>query len=269
MLCQQPRLLDQLLTKACGTGADSREIDGEVQQDTSVVAEPNCRAVCISFLSNALPDESAMPASLPAFLQVLLDALIRCPTVQNIRRLCHVLTGSRSTLLELLPESTLEAFINEVKKILTKGADVEHRTTILCLAAMAEVALALANRTNSSTPDSIWSPNGQSTIPARQAWQEVVLHFFDAKKGTQTLNLVAFHVIAACSMGGSLSSSERLEIVALATKVAAVIEPGHKKTWVREKASTVEKLYSKIRQEVLPTAVQTSVREKHKGMSYR
>lgn len=223
-----------------------------------LLSQKRWRQASVSILSSSLPPDVAVPATLPSFLQSLVDEVIVQPCSESLRDLYRVLGGIRTTLLELLPDSKLDALVTEIKRVL---ADVKNMTAnMYCLASMSEIALALINRSNPSTPDSRWSHEGRNNVAVQRDWQQAALSFFEDQKGMKTMDLIILYVISACSDREDLSLLERLQVVELATKVVIVIESGHKELWLRENSAKLHKLFAKLRYGLPAACLQVAVR---------
>lgn len=208
-------------------------------------------------LSTPLADDFAVPASLPPFLLKLIKIMVERPCGDMIRPLYQVLGGIQPLLLEVLPDESMEHFQTECTKVL-RGLD-DHIGNLLCLATLARIASAASttSTTSSSSPPSIsdleWS------APKPRTWQQNVFQFFNAMRGSKTLDIVVLRVILASSGSSDLSLGASIEGLKLAKEILEVVEPDQRKAWVKAHAAKVAKLLGKIQQPGLPPALQAAV----------
>lgn len=74
-------------------------------------------------LSNPLPDSMALPDSVQNFTRTLLDAAVREPSAASFRAVHQVLNGTKTILLNTIPESVIGAFVVECRQVLESLKD--------------------------------------------------------------------------------------------------------------------------------------------------
>lgn len=147
-----------------------------------------------------------------------------------------------SQILDEVPSEVMSNFQLEFTKTLRNLDD--HMGNLLCLATFARIA---SNQNNHR-------PNRHG--PEAPSWFLSIQHFFGAKRGPKTLDLVVLRVILACSSNCSLPPSQAAESIRLAICVLDAVEPEQKQLWVSNNSSKIAKLCEKVAKDGLDRETQ-------------
>ncbi len=193
------------------------------------------------------------PAILPRFLSTLLNKAVREPTASNIRSIYGVVSGPKFDLLRMMTPDLLMELQEQLLKILLALEAADHSANLLCLAILAK--LASAESQNLATPGRpLWSETNippqacPSNRPASVAVAtcSAAKHFFTAKRGSKTLDLVVLKVILACSRSCSLPSSEIIESLKISEEIVDAVGKEEKRIWMTKNGTKSRKLHEKV-----------------------
>lgn len=161
----------------------------------------------------------------------------------------HTLMGGLQgcSLLQLeVPDEVMSNLQVEFTKTLRNLDD--HMGVLLCLATFARIASIQSHDINNK--------HG----PKIPFWLSSIRHFFGAKRGLKTLDLVALRVILACSSNcNNLTPPQAAESVRLAIHIAENIEPEQKEEWISANPSKVTKLCEKVARDGLDREIHMMV----------
>jgi hypothetical protein len=121
----------------------------------------------------------------------------------------------------------------------------DHMGNLLCLATFAQIA------TGRTTSQHQHGSEGQ--------WLLNIKHFFGAKRGIKTLDLVVLRVILACSSSCNLGPQDATESIRLAITIADAIEPEQKQAWIASHSAKISKLCEKAIRDGLHSGIHIMV----------
>ncbi|OGM46343.1 hypothetical protein ABOM_004752 [Aspergillus bombycis] len=217
LLGRYPCTLDQFLQKAI-------EDDG-----TEYIP------VCTAILSSPLPADFIPPARLAPFLKQLIITTGDNPCAERILPIYKIMTGLQTSprVLHSIPSEVMSSLQIELTKTLRDLDD--HMGNLLCLATFARVA--------SSQKVS----RGDESAQQVPGWLQSINHFFGAKRGLKTLDLVVLRVILACSTScQSLMADQAAESIRLGIDICATVEGSQRETWIQNNSSKIAKLCEKV-----------------------
>lgn len=199
-------------------------------------------------LSSPLPPNFIVPACLTSFIAHLISSVGESPCAETILPLYQLMTGLRTTprvLLEV-PSEIMSNLQMELTKTLRNLDD--HTGNLLCLATFAQIAASKLAQMG----------NGQEQCPS---WLQNIKHFFGAKRGLKTLDLVVLRVILACSAScNSLTSEQATESIRLALEICDAVEPEQREQWIGANSTKSAKLCEKVTRPGIDQGVQILVR---------
>lgn len=169
------------------------------------------------------------------------------PCAKTIAPLHKLMTGLQGcpTILDEIPLETMSNFQLQFTKTLRNLDD--HMGNLLCLATFARIAFPDKNFSNQHEVET-------------SSWRLNIRHFFGAKRGMKTLDLVVLRVILACSSNcNNLTPPEAAESIRLAICIADAVEPEQKQAWVSGNASKIAKLCEKVAKKGIDSAIQMMV----------
>ncbi|KAJ5118887.1 hypothetical protein N7448_010594 [Penicillium atrosanguineum] len=226
LLQRHPVILDTFLQKA--VDAEESEYD----------------PACIALLSSPLPPGVVAPARLASFITKLVHVMAGKPCTETLAPL-HSLMNSLQTsprILDEVPSEVMSNLQSEFTKTLRNLDD--HMGNLLCLATFARIA---------SNQKSHGHNQHGSEPPS---WLLNIKHFFGAKRGLKTLDLVVLRVILACSSNCNLAPSQIAESIGLAICVLDAVELEQKYAWVSSNSSKIAKLCEKVARDGLDRETQ-------------
>ena len=119
---------------------------------------------------------------------------------------------------------------------------------LLCLATFARVA------------SSQKLSRGDESAQQVPGWLQSINHFFGAKRGLKTLDLVVLRVILACSTScQSLMADQAAESIRLGIDICATVEGSQRETWIQTNSSKIAKLCEKVTRDNTEPEVQMLV----------
>jgi hypothetical protein len=168
------------------------------------------------------------------------------PCVETVAPLHALINGLKGSpgILDDIPSEIMSNLQLEFTKTLRNLDD--HMGNLLCLATFAQIA---TGRT--TTPQYQHGSEGQ--------WLLNIKHFFGAKRGLKTLDLVVLRVILACSSSCNLRPQDATESIRLAITIADAIEPEQKQAWIASNSAKISKLREKAVKDGLYGGIQTMV----------
>ncbi|KAB8258291.1 hypothetical protein BDV32DRAFT_160007 [Aspergillus pseudonomiae] len=217
LLERYPCILDQFLQKAI-------EDDG-----TEYIP------VCTAILSSPLPADFIPPARLAPFLRQLIITTGDNPCAERILPIYKIMTGLQTSprVLHSIPSEIMCSLQIELTKTLRNLDD--HMGNLLCLATFARVA------------SSQKLSRGDESAQQVPGWLQSINHFFGAKRGLKTLDLVVLRVILACSTScQSLMADQAAESIRLGIDICATVEGSQRETWIQTNSSKIAKLCEKV-----------------------
>ncbi|KAJ6111937.1 hypothetical protein N7523_007998 [Penicillium sp. IBT 18751x] len=216
LLQRHPEILDTFLQKAVDAG--------ESEYDPA----------CIALLSSPLPSNVVAPARLASFITKLIHVMARKPCAKTLAPL-HSLMNTLQTsprILDEIPSEVMSNLQTELTKTLRNIDD--HMGNLLCLATFARIAS--NQKSHRHIQHGLEPPS----------WLLNIQHFFGAKRGLKTLDLVVLRVILACSSNCNLPPSQAAESIRLAICVSDAVELEQKDAWVLNNSSKIAKLCEKV-----------------------
>ncbi|CAG8107382.1 unnamed protein product, partial [Penicillium salamii] len=224
ILERHPVVLDQFLEKA---------VNGESEYYSA----------CIAFFASPLPEGFVPPARIAAFLSKLVSVMVANPCVDTVKSIHALITGLKGSpqVLNDVPSQIMSDLQLEFTKTLRNLDD--HMGNLLCLSTFAQIATArLAEPQNQHGSERQWLLN--------------IKHFFGAKRGIKTLDLVVLRVILACSSSCNLGPQDAAASIRLAIDITDVIEPAQKQAWIAGNSAKVSKLCEKAVKDGLDNGIQ-------------
>lgn len=197
-------------------------------------------------LSNPLPENIAVPAQVPVFLNKLLSDVAQNPCAAKLKPLCDVMQGllSNADLIQLIPHNLMEAFQREGTKILKNLND--PLGTLLSLATFARIR-------------KLWKPS--NSTQEKPQWLGNICQIFGPKSSNKTLDLVVISAVMACSTSSNgYTLNERILLVRLAMEICHEIDEDLRKTWLSANSSKLAKLCEKLKQPDINAELQVTVR---------
>jgi hypothetical protein len=169
------------------------------------------------------------------------------PCVETVSPIHALITGLKGSprVLDDIPSEVMSNLQLEFTKTLRNLDD--HMGNLLCLATFAQIA---TGRTTTSHYQH--GSEGQ--------WLLNIKHFFGAKRGMKTLDLVVLRVILACSSSCNLGPQDAAESIRLAITIADAVEPEQKQAWIASNSVKISKLCDKAIRDGLHSGIQTMVR---------
>ncbi|KAK6831613.1 hypothetical protein RU639_002850 [Aspergillus parasiticus] len=227
LLERYPCILDQFLQKAT-------EDDG-----TEYIP------VCTAILSSPLPTGFIPPARLAPFLKQLISTTGDNPCAERILPIYKIMTGLQTSprVLRGIPSEIMSSLQIELTKTLRNLDD--HMGNLLCLATFARIA------------SSQRVPGSDESAQQVPGWLQNIKHFFGAKRGLKTLDLVVLRVILACSTScQSLMIDQAAESIKLGIEICATVEGSQRESWIQTNKSKIAKLCEKVTRENIDAEVQ-------------
>ncbi|KAE8359358.1 hypothetical protein BDV27DRAFT_168588 [Aspergillus caelatus] len=227
LLERYPCILDQFLQKAIE------------DDDTGYIS------VCTASLSSPLPADFIPPARLAPFLKKLISTIGDNPCAETILPIYRIMTGLQTSpsVLHSIPSEVMSNLQIELTKTLRDLDD--HMGNLLCLATFARIA--------SSQKVSRGIESAQQ-VPG---WLQNIKHFFSAKRGLKTLDLVVLRVILACSTScQSLMTDQAAESIKLGIEICATVEGSQRESWIQTNSSKIAKLCEKVTRDSIDPIVQ-------------
>ncbi|KAE8374408.1 hypothetical protein BDV26DRAFT_295988 [Aspergillus bertholletiae] len=227
LLERYPCILDQFLQKAI-------ENDG-----TEYIP------ICTAILSSPLPADYIPPARLAPFLKKLINTTGNSPCAERILPIYKIMTGLQSSprILHGIPSEVMSSLQMELTKTLRNLDD--HMGNLLCLATFARIA------------SSQRVSRGDESTQQAPGWLQNIKHFFGAKRGLKTLDLVVLRVILACSTScQSLMADQAAESIKLGIEICATVEGTQRESWLQTNSSKIAKLCEKVTRENINPDVQ-------------
>ncbi|CAG8373434.1 unnamed protein product [Penicillium salamii] len=224
ILERHPVVLDQFLEKA---------VNGESEYYSA----------CIAFFASPLPEGFVPPARIAAFLPKLVSVMVANPCVHTVTSIHALITGLKVSphVLNDVPSQIMSDLQLEFTKTLRNLDD--HMGNLLCLSTFAQIATArLAEPQNQHGSERQWLLN--------------IKHFFGAKRGIKTLDLVVLRVILACSSSCNLGPQDAAASIRLAIDITDAIEPAQKQAWIASNSAKVSKLCEKAVKDGLDNGIQ-------------
>ncbi|GMG40874.1 unnamed protein product [Aspergillus oryzae var. brunneus] len=121
----------------------------------------------------------------------------------------------------------------------------DHMGNLLCLATFARIA------------SSQRVPRGDESAQQVPGWLQNIRHFFGAKRGLKTLDLVVLRVILACSTScQSLMTDQAAESIKLGIEICATVEGSQRESWIQSNSSKIAKLCEKVTRDNIDPEVQ-------------
>ncbi|KAB8236874.1 uncharacterized protein BDW43DRAFT_323170 [Aspergillus alliaceus] len=191
--------------------------------------------VCTVILSSPLPADFTPPARLAPFLMKLIGTMGDNPCAERILPIYKIMTGLQASprILHSIPLEIMSSLQTELTRTLRNLDD--HMGNLLCLATFARIASSQKAYTGDEC--------GQQ-VPV---WLQNVKHFFGARRGLKTLDLVVLRVILACSTScKSLIADQAAESIKLGTEISATVEKAQKVSWIQANSSKIAKLCEKV-----------------------
>lgn len=171
------------------------------------------------------------------------------PGAETIAPLYALMTGLQGSpnFINEVPTDVMSNLQLEFTKTLRNLDD--HMGNLLGLATFAQISMSHRNQL-------INHPGVGSS-----SWLLNIQHFFGAKRGMKTLDLVVLRVILACSSNcHNLTPSQAAESIRLAICIADAVEPDQKLSWLSSNSSKIAKLCEKVARDNLHRDVQVMVR---------
>ncbi|KAJ1715685.1 hypothetical protein COH20_005921 [Aspergillus flavus] len=227
LLERYPCILDQFLQKAI-------EDDG-----TEYIP------VCTAILSSPLPAGFIPPARLAPFLKQLISTTGDNPCAEKILPIYKIMTGLQSSprVLHGIPPEIMSSLQIELTKTLRNLDD--HMGNLLCLATFARIASFQR------------VPRGDESAQQVPGWLQNIRHFFGAKRGLKTLDLIVLRVILACSTScQSLMTDQAAESIKLGIEICATVEGSQRESWIQSNSSKIAKLCEKVTRDNIDPEVQ-------------
>ncbi|KUL85279.1 hypothetical protein ZTR_07956 [Talaromyces verruculosus] len=226
LLDREPALLDQSLHRAIEDGNED---------DLNI---------CVSLLSNPLPQNIAAPAQVPVFLTKLLGDVAQNPCAAKIKPLYDVMQGllGNADLIQLLPNDLMEAFQHEGTKILRNLND--PLGTLLSLATFTRIR-------------KLWKP--RDTTQRQPQWLGNICQIFGPKSSNKTLDLVVISAVMACSTSSNgYILNERILLVRLAIEICHEIDDELRRTWLSANSPKLAKLCEKLKRPGIDAELQVT-----------
>ena len=170
------------------------------------------------------------------------------PCAETISPLHSLITGLQGSprIFDEIPSGIMSSLQSEFTKIL-RNFD-SHMGNLLCLATFARIA---------STP---YHDQSNKHGPNTPSWLLNIQNFFGSKRGLKTLDLVALHVILACSSNSNhLTPSEAAESIRLSISIADAVDPQQKQAWISANSPKIGKLCEKVARDGLDPEIQMMV----------
>ncbi|GMG29422.1 unnamed protein product [Aspergillus oryzae] len=121
----------------------------------------------------------------------------------------------------------------------------DHMGNLLCLATFARIA------------SSQRVPRDDESAQQVPGWLQNIRHFFGAKRGLKTLDLVVLRVILACSTScQSLMTDQAAESIKLGIEICATVEGSQRESWIQSNSSKIAKLCEKVTRDNIDPEVQ-------------
>ncbi|KAE8354243.1 hypothetical protein BDV28DRAFT_131334 [Aspergillus coremiiformis] len=201
--------------------------------------------VCTAILSTPLPADFVTPARLAPFLMKLIGTTGDNPCAERILPIYKIMTGLQASprVLHGIPLEIMSSLQMELTKTLRNLDD--HMGNLLCLATFARIAYSHKVHT------------GNECVQQVPAWLQNIRHFFDAKRGLKTLDLVVLRVILACSTScKTLVADQAVESIKLGIEICATVQETQKNSWIQANPSKIAKLCEKVTRENIDPEVQ-------------
>ncbi|KAL2353796.1 hypothetical protein BJ546DRAFT_845710 [Cryomyces antarcticus] len=216
ILLGEPALLDQILSKA------TVSVDGFEQY----------AGVCVSVLSEPLPEQLALPASGQTFFVHAFEKAAQSPSAATIERVYIMLDGACRGLPAILSRENLTRFEDHLFRILKTVNTVEDQSlSLLCLGIMTKMACATTSRASI----------------ARARWRsEAAQQFFTGAKAPKTMQLIVLRVIWACKGNVGIQHSEAYTSVRLGNEILKAVDTDLRNDWIRRNTPIVRKLHEKV-----------------------
>lgn len=210
--------------------------------------------ICVTTLSYPLPDNFALPNALQNFTEKLLETAARRSSTASLRAVYRLFNGTRTILLDTVPESNIKSFILECQHALRSLND--QVSPLLCLAIFAQIV-------NSCKETTLSSPEPTKDPVQIPRIQEVCREVFDILNGrhtSKTLDLTVMHAIICCSDGKNITTAEAMERLQLIKEILVTIEPSRKVHWTEAHWGRIQKFCEKIVRPGIEFDVQLMVR---------
>ncbi|KAJ5692366.1 hypothetical protein N7462_001789 [Penicillium macrosclerotiorum] len=206
--------------------------------------ESEYHSACIALIASPLPAGFMPPFRLAQFITRLVSAMASVPCSETIAPLHSLMTGLQGSpnFLKEVPTEVMSNLQFELTNTLRNLDD--HMGNLLGLATFARIA-------------SIYNQQPRNNKSESPSWLLSIRHFFGAKRGLKTLDLVVLRVILACSSNSNnLTISKAAESIRLAILIADAIDPDQKAAWILNSTSKIAKLSEKVSREGLSREIQ-------------
>ena len=214
--------------------------------------------VCISMLSNPLPDWNPAPASLPSFLQYIVQKASEAPSNGTIEPVFTVLTNSDLRMLDSIPAKIIIGLQEQLSTILRTLED--HSASILCLAIFAKLAAVPAPLKDHSWPDDEPDSSAGSSVTTQDDKFRIARKYFTKGKPDRVLKiikLVVLHALQTCKATlpadptkakpdtgkAMLGTHDAVSILKMSADILNFIGFEEKKTWVETNSMTLRKFH--------------------------
>ncbi|KAK5013995.1 hypothetical protein LTR60_003580, partial [Cryomyces antarcticus] len=169
--------------------------------------------VCVSVLSEPLPEQLALPASGQTFFVHAFEKAAQSPSAATIERVYIMLDGACRGLPAILSRENLTRFEDHLFRILKTVNTVEDQSlSLLCLGIMTKMACATTSRASiarARSSDDLDDLSPQSSNPPSPSWRsEAAQQFFTGAKAPKTMQLIVLRVIWACKGNVGIQHSE-------------------------------------------------------------
>lgn len=200
-------------------------------------------------LSHPLPKTTALPSEAQCLFVHLFDRAAQQPSVDTIRPIYKVLSGTSTFLLGLLSDAVLLRLENHLFDILRNLKGDDQSLSLFCLAIMRVLG--------QSTPElctgyQVSSYDTQELLASTQLtasskWKpDTVQQFFTATKAQRTMQLIALRVMWACNASTGDSIDEKAESLALANRIVTAVPVWEREAWSKANALLLKKFEEKV-----------------------
>ncbi|KAF2030356.1 hypothetical protein EK21DRAFT_112078 [Setomelanomma holmii] len=236
VLCQNPGLLNGLLTKA---NSSSRDFDEYAE-------------LCVLLLSRPLPACAPLPASAQPFFLRVFEKANQNPDVSTLKAVYSMLNGACGNLLSLLSAERREQFDQGLSHILS-----DHNTGQASILLLWCFGIALivehpfqADIQHPSQASSEQETQSASAV-AEKRWTTAAAHkmFGSTSKMNKTIYLTYLSVIWATKGDVGVADDEAIEGIQIAIRTLQSVDQTVLKNWPRTSAivkSTIPRLPSKV-----------------------
>lgn len=244
-LAEAPTLLHDLLERANRSKQGYNEVS----------------KLCITLMSERLPEIVALPASAQSFFVRVFEIAVQEPSIDTVESVYILLRGACEELLEILPQSSLDDFREHLTRMMRTVKSIDDQLlSLFCLAAIARVntqhidphTVSDSLRSDALTQE---SPHRAPSTRSRDEVQK----FYSGERASKTMHLLALQVIYACRGDHTISQTTTIKHVRLAREVASAVEPAARQAWAKSNPAILRKLYEKVTQTPLYHAVQLEV----------